>query len=80
MRVEEVLQATNGVLVKTKRGETIAGDILIGADGVHSTIRREMWRLAAKLQPGYFPGDELSSIDFLLCLRCNDTRLLIPSY
>lgn len=61
MRVAEIVQATDGVLVKTTKGETVAGDILIGADGVHSTIRREMWRLAAKLQPGAFPEDELSS-------------------
>lgn len=61
MRVAEIVQATDGVLVKTTKGETVAGDILIGADGVHSTIRREMWRLAAKLQPGAFPEDKLSS-------------------
>lgn len=60
-RVDEVITATNGVMVKTKDGETFTGNILIGADGVHSLVRREMWRLAAESRPGWFPQDELQS-------------------
>lgn len=70
-RVEEVLTAVNGVLVKLKGGETVAGDILIGADGLHSTVRKEMWRLANKSRPGFFPENEQSSESrvFLLTQR-----------
>ena len=60
-RVEEVITATNGVMVKTRDGETFTGDILIGADGIHSRVRREMWRLAAESRPGWFPENELNS-------------------
>ncbi|KAF9871350.1 FAD binding domain protein [Colletotrichum karsti] len=30
----------------------------IGADGVHSKVRNEMWRLADALEPGYIPASE----------------------
>lgn len=60
-RVVEVVTATNGVMVKTGDGETFTGDILVGADGIHSIVRREMWRLAAESRPGWFPEDELKS-------------------
>jgi 2-polyprenyl-6-methoxyphenol hydroxylase-like FAD-dependent oxidoreductase len=76
-RVEEVLTAVNGVLIKLKGGETIAGDILIGADGVHSTVRKEMWRLASKSRPGYFPENEQSSESQMLAMAVHQ-EMLIP--
>ncbi|SCZ47318.1 MULTISPECIES: FAD-dependent oxidoreductase [unclassified Pseudomonas] len=36
-------QGAEGVNVEVENGETIRGDILIGADGVHSRIRRAMF-------------------------------------
>ncbi|KAK1462251.1 hypothetical protein CMEL01_14218 [Colletotrichum melonis] len=42
----------------TADGLEYTGDILIGADGVHSTVRREMKRLARKLKPGVFSESE----------------------
>jgi 2-polyprenyl-6-methoxyphenol hydroxylase-like FAD-dependent oxidoreductase len=55
-RVVKVSPIEDGVEVLTNSGLTVQGDILVGADGVHSTVRREMWRLAETLQPGYFPA------------------------
>jgi 2-polyprenyl-6-methoxyphenol hydroxylase-like FAD-dependent oxidoreductase len=59
--VEQILSSSETVRVRVKSGVIITGDILVGADGVHSTVRREMWRQAEKLAPGYFPKDEASS-------------------
>ncbi|CEI63201.1 unnamed protein product [Fusarium venenatum] len=48
------------VIVTTQDGCTYEGDIVIGADGMHSLVRKEMHRLAHKLSPGYFDKDEYS--------------------
>ncbi|KAJ0310237.1 hypothetical protein Brms1b_008831 [Colletotrichum noveboracense] len=45
--------------VTTKDGQVFSGDIVVGADGIHSTVRKEMWRNAP---PGYFPHDEYSKV------------------
>lgn len=46
------------VRVETGDGSSYYGDILVGADGVHSKVRNEMWRLADILEPGYIPATE----------------------
>ncbi|KAL3299674.1 FAD binding domain-containing protein [Colletotrichum asianum] len=61
-RVSQVEMTDSGVTVKTQDGSTYAGDILIGADGVRSTIRQEMWRLALEEKQNVFPPDEAQSL------------------
>lgn len=39
--------------ITTKDGATFTGDILVGADGVHSQTRAEMWRIADAEDPNY---------------------------
>lgn len=50
----------DGVTAEATNGEIFHGDILIGADGVHSRVRQEMQRIAAEDKPGYdlFPKKE----------------------
>ncbi|KAJ6117373.1 hypothetical protein N7512_007098 [Penicillium capsulatum] len=36
-----------------KDGTSVEGDILVGADGVHSSLRNEMWRIAEIETPSY---------------------------
>lgn len=43
-----------GVEVIASDGTKISGDILVGADGIHSTVRQEMWRLARGASPNHF--------------------------
>jgi FAD dependent monooxygenase len=45
-RVTNVLDRGDSVLVKCADGTTYRGDIVVGADGIHSKVRQEMQRLA----------------------------------
>ncbi|KAJ9619082.1 hypothetical protein H2204_012793 [Knufia peltigerae] len=53
----------DGVTVTTKDGSVYNGDICIGADGIHSNVRSEMWRNADALCPGYIPDTEPTCIN-----------------
>ncbi|KAJ6111908.1 hypothetical protein N7523_007969 [Penicillium sp. IBT 18751x] len=53
MEVLNIQELDNGVQVGMKDGCTIRGDILVGADGVHSRMRNEMWRLADMEEPDF---------------------------
>lgn len=57
-RVLKVDHLPDKVRVHIEDGSSYDGDILIGADGIHSTIRKEMWRIADELEPGYIPTSE----------------------
>lgn len=41
-----------GVTVETTDGSVFHGDIVVGADGIHSCVKQEMQRLAAEETPG----------------------------
>ena len=62
-----VTHIPGGVTVQAKDGSTYTGDILIGADGIHSTVRREMWRLADSVHPGYFKCSEREAVRTEYC-------------
>ncbi|KAK0370617.1 FAD binding domain-containing protein [Colletotrichum limetticola] len=57
-KVMQVSIEPSKVRVETSDGQSYSGDILIGADGIHSKVRSEMWRLADSLEPGYIPASE----------------------
>jgi salicylate hydroxylase len=42
-RVERVDQDANGVMLTLANGDSAHGDILIGADGIHSTVRAQLF-------------------------------------
>ncbi|KAF5668250.1 zeaxanthin chloroplastic [Fusarium denticulatum] len=58
-KVVSVLELDNGIQVTTDKGKVFEGDILVGADGIYSTVRKEMWRIAS---PGCFLADEWSRV------------------
>ncbi|KAL0253203.1 hypothetical protein SLS55_010175 [Diplodia seriata] len=57
-KVAKVALAAGRVEVTAVDGSLFAGDILVGADGVHSFVRQEMWRIADEISPGYIPRSE----------------------
>lgn len=59
-QVKKVDLTDDGVLVTTSDKSTYKGDILVGADGIHSSVRGEMWRIANEMSPGWIPVDEHS--------------------
>ncbi|KAF7541677.1 hypothetical protein G7054_g424 [Neopestalotiopsis clavispora] len=61
-RVHRVELTEDEVLVRTTDRTLYRGDILVGADGIHSAVRTEMWRLANKMSPGWIPSDEHQSV------------------
>lgn len=46
--------------VQTQDGCTYTADIVVGADGVHSTVRKKMWRNANEAGSNLFHPDEES--------------------
>lgn len=58
-RVVSVDFTNSGAYVTTKDNKVFSGDMVVGADGIHSTVRKEMWRQAPT---GYFPLDEESKV------------------
>jgi 2-polyprenyl-6-methoxyphenol hydroxylase-like FAD-dependent oxidoreductase len=60
-RLEKIDLHENGVTATMADGSRFSGDFLVGCDGIHSTTRSEMWRLAESKVPGYFPPGEQNS-------------------
>lgn len=56
-KVVRVEHLENGVELHTADGNIARGDLLVGCDGIHSTIRSEMWRIANAAKPGTFAED-----------------------
>lgn len=57
-KVSQIKLVPGGVEVITRDGDNIKGSIVVGADGIHSTVRAEMFRLAGELQPDYLDQEE----------------------
>jgi 2-polyprenyl-6-methoxyphenol hydroxylase-like FAD-dependent oxidoreductase len=49
-RIVDLEESTDGVRVETESGQTFAGDVLIGADGIHSAVRT---RFFGRSEPAY---------------------------
>jgi len=65
-RVVEVVHGVESVLVKCADGTVYEGDIVIGADGIHSRVRMEMQRIAHNTSPGLMECDKTGMLFFLL--------------
>ncbi|RJE24349.1 FAD binding domain protein [Aspergillus sclerotialis] len=48
-RVTNIRRAKSRIEVVTDAGTTFTGDLVVGADGVHSIVRSEMWKLDSRL-------------------------------
>ncbi|KAI9152270.1 FAD-dependent monooxygenase andE [Paramyrothecium foliicola] len=57
-RVTKVIESKSSVKVMASDGRQFTGDIIVGADGIHSTIRKEMGRIAADAALPNFSSEE----------------------
>nr|QBA88952.1 hypothetical protein PM-122-9-1376 [Penicillium brasilianum] len=57
-KVMNVRLSGKGVSVVTEDGSAYDGDLVVGADGIHSRIRSEMWRLADENHPGLITSQD----------------------
>lgn len=63
-QVKEVIRvesSDNGIMAITRDGSYYEGDLIVGADGIHSKVRSEMWRLADARRPGHISTREKNS-------------------
>ena len=60
-RVEKVIEESSMVRVVLADGTEHVGDLVVGADGVHSKIRELMWEKANKVIPGFISAEEKRS-------------------
>lgn len=65
--VAKVDLTSQGVRVMTSDGSLYSGDVLIGADGVHSSVRAHMWDIAAMQRPGFFPSRDTTAVHTTYC-------------
>ena len=61
-RVLQVEHRVDGVTVKCDDASSYYGDIVVGADGAYSIVRREMWRTANAVAPGDISEKEQNNI------------------
>ncbi|KAJ5693543.1 hypothetical protein N7536_003955 [Penicillium majusculum] len=61
-RVSEVRLGEHRASVLTDDGSMFEGDLIVGADGVHSRTRSEMWRLADDIDSGYISQSDKTAL------------------
>jgi 2-polyprenyl-6-methoxyphenol hydroxylase-like FAD-dependent oxidoreductase len=64
-RVIDAVDTENEISVKLHDGTVEEGDILIGCDGVHSTVRELMWRNANTSIPDFITAREKTCTSLL---------------
>lgn len=57
-RVSSVDHTAKGVTVNCADGTSHEGDIVVGADGIFSSARKEMWNAADREEPGFITEEE----------------------
>lgn len=58
VKITDIKQFPDRVEVLLEDGTVEIGDMIIGADGVHTTTRDYMWAHAAKVSPGLITAAE----------------------
>ncbi|KAJ5952743.1 uncharacterized protein N7479_011156 [Penicillium vulpinum] len=61
-RVESIENGTSSATVTTTTGQVYTGNMMVGADGIHSKVRQEMWKAAKKIDPTWIDPAEESAL------------------
>jgi FAD dependent monooxygenase len=59
-RVTAIKTSDSGATVTTANGSVYRGALVVGADGVHSIVRQEIWRASEKLSSGKMVAQQRS--------------------
>lgn len=59
--VTQIDEYPDFVRVHTDGDECYEGDLVVGADGVHSRVRAEIWRIANSIEAKQLPDSESRS-------------------
>ncbi|KAL1638039.1 hypothetical protein SLS58_009060 [Diplodia intermedia] len=54
-KVTQVEERDDGVTITTENGEGYTADVVIGADGIHSTVGKEIWKINSERNPNDLP-------------------------
>jgi 2-polyprenyl-6-methoxyphenol hydroxylase-like FAD-dependent oxidoreductase len=66
----------DGVVVYTQDGQSYKGDLVVGADGVHSHMRTRMWQFADMVRPGMIPDyEKKGTYSFCNTISVNDEEV-----
>jgi 2-polyprenyl-6-methoxyphenol hydroxylase-like FAD-dependent oxidoreductase len=61
-RVVSVQQSQSSATAVTENGRSFTGDMVVGADGIHSKVRQQMWQEARKVDLTWIdPAEEQGS-------------------
>ena len=61
-RVSRIDHNQDGIVVRCRDGTSYEGSVVVGADGVHSIVRQEMWRSMDVVRPGVTSQEEIHSL------------------
>ncbi|KAG0044899.1 hypothetical protein BGZ83_009832, partial [Gryganskiella cystojenkinii] len=75
-RVLSMTQSEDGVLIRTQDGGVHHGDILIGADGVYSAVRQNLYEMLAK--ENKLPKSDSQGLDVAYSCLLGTTKALDP--
>jgi 2-polyprenyl-6-methoxyphenol hydroxylase-like FAD-dependent oxidoreductase len=60
-RVKTIVDNEDEAYVELEDGSVERGDVVVGCDGVHSTVREAMWAIANKTIPNFISNKEKQS-------------------
>ncbi len=66
-QVSQIEHTDTGVRVLLSDGSVEVGDIIVGADGVHSVVKDLMWEHASNFEPKVIPESDKSAMISELC-------------